>query len=70
MWPYPPFLLYVACADGYLTPCIQRYVRGFASGFKDPVSIRGGGQGRAGYVGGVACGKDGRQLNSRLYNYV
>ncbi len=28
-----------ACADGYLTPCIQRYVTGFAAGFKDPVSF-------------------------------
>jgi 5-oxoprolinase (ATP-hydrolysing) len=24
-----------ACADAYLTPCIQNYVKGFASGFKD-----------------------------------
>ena len=29
----------IACADGYLTPCIFRYVKGFASGFKNPVSI-------------------------------
>ena len=28
---------FAACADAYLTPCIERYVRGFASGFKDPV---------------------------------
>ena len=26
-----------ACADAYLTPCIQNYVKGFASGFKDKV---------------------------------
>ncbi|KAL4234607.1 hypothetical protein ACF0H5_006248 [Mactra antiquata] len=25
---------YTACADAYLTPCIQKYVEGFASGFK------------------------------------
>lgn len=25
---------YTACADAYLTPCIQKYVHGFASGFK------------------------------------
>ena len=28
-----------ACADGYLTPCIKKYVSGFVSGFKDPVSV-------------------------------
>ncbi|XP_018907256.2 5-oxoprolinase isoform X2 [Bemisia tabaci] len=26
---------FTACADAYLTPCIQKYVQGFASGFKD-----------------------------------
>ena len=29
----------VACADAYLTPCIQRYVINFISGFKNPVSM-------------------------------
>lgn len=29
-----------AAADGYLTPCIYRYVQGFASGFKNPVSVQ------------------------------
>ena len=28
----------VACADAYLTPCIQRYVTNFISGFKNAVS--------------------------------
>ena len=27
----------IACADAYLTPCIQKYVEGFASGFKEKV---------------------------------
>ena len=31
--------LFLVCADAYLTPCIKRYVKGFCSGFKDPVSI-------------------------------
>ncbi|XP_067832973.1 5-oxoprolinase-like [Heptranchias perlo] len=26
---------YTACADAYLTPCIQRYLRGFCAGFQD-----------------------------------
>ena len=26
---------YTACADAYLTPCIKRYLKSFASGFKD-----------------------------------
>ncbi|XP_041376521.1 5-oxoprolinase-like [Gigantopelta aegis] len=26
---------YTACADAYLTPCIQKYVEGFSTGFKD-----------------------------------
>lgn len=30
--------LFTACADAYLTPCIHRYVEGFASGFKDKVN--------------------------------
>ncbi|KAK3716070.1 hypothetical protein QZH41_007242 [Actinostola sp. cb2023] len=30
---------YTACADAYLTPCIKRYVSGFASGFKDGLKV-------------------------------
>ena len=33
------FKILAACADAYLTPCIERYVQGFASGFKDPVCV-------------------------------
>jgi len=29
----------LACADAYLTPCIKRYVSGFASGFKDELKV-------------------------------
>ena len=25
----------IACADGYLTPCIKTYLNSFASGFQD-----------------------------------
>ena len=35
------FVSFAACADGYLTPCIRKYVSGFASGFKNPVSYYG-----------------------------
>ena len=34
-----PLCCYVlACADAYLTPCVQRYVQNFMAGFKNPVS--------------------------------
>ena len=35
-------IIIIACADAYLTPSIQRYVQGFISGFKNPVSIPAG----------------------------
>eukprot|EP00731_Ephydatia_muelleri_P006021 Em0003g269a len=31
---------FTASADAYLTPCIQRYIKGFASGFKDADKLR------------------------------
>ncbi len=36
---HPPSHFLTACADGYLTPCIYRYVQGFISGFKNTVSV-------------------------------
>ena len=32
-------LWFPACADAYLTPCVQKYVSGFASGFKNQLQV-------------------------------
>ena len=34
------FLSHIACANAYLTPCIEEYVKGFVNGFKDKVGIK------------------------------
>lgn len=33
------FVIVVACADAYLTPCIKRYVDGFTAGFQDGLKV-------------------------------
>lgn len=33
------FLLFVACADAYLTPCIRKYVGGFSGGFERELEV-------------------------------
>lgn len=33
-------IIVLACADAYLTPCIKRYVDGFAAGFQNGIEVR------------------------------